>query len=138
MRDVLEPVAAACAGVEGLQAAIVFGSVLEHGQPGDLDLALLWDPELDPAERWRRGNRVAAEVEHRLAPRGLGVDLKDLRRLPLILQHRVLRDGRTAYVADRRALVRFSSETVPRALDFLPFYRRALRAAAGKLARDGS
>ena len=41
-----------------------------------------------------------------------------------------------ACVADRRALVRFNSETVPRALDFLPFYRRMLEASARRLAGE--
>jgi predicted nucleotidyltransferase len=135
VQELLEAVAAACRGVDGLQAAIVFGSAVVREDPADLDLALLWDDSLDARECWRRGNRVAGEVEHRLGRRALNVDVKDLRRLPLVLQHRVLRDGRVAYVADRRALVRFNSETVPCALDFLPFHRRALLAAARRLAR---
>jgi hypothetical protein len=137
MDGVLEAVAEACRGAEGLQAALVFGSTLERDDPGDLDVAFLWEEDLDPAERWRRANRIAADVEHRLVQLGLNVDVKDLRALPLVLQHRVLRDGRAAYVADRRALVRFNSETVPRALDFLPFHRRMLQASARRLARDG-
>jgi hypothetical protein len=134
--DVLDAVAEACRGCEGLQAALVFGSVLSRRDPADLDLALLWAESVDAGERWRLANRIAADVEHRLPHPGLNVDVKDLRALPLVLQHRVLRDGRAAYVADRRALVRFSSETVPRALDFLPFHRRMLRAAARRLADD--
>ncbi len=135
MQAFLDAVAAACAGVPGLQAAIVFGSAVARDDPEDLDLALLWDETLDARECWRRGNQIAGDVEHRLGRRALNVDVKDLRRLPLVLQYRVLRDGRVAYVADRRALVRFNSETVPRALDFLPFHRRALLAAARRLAR---
>ena len=131
--DLMATVAAACRGVQGLQAAIVFGSALDHSDPGDLDLALLWQDDLQPSARCERAERVAADLEHALRTRDLGVDVKDLRSLPLAIQHRVLRDGRHAYVADRRALVRFISETVPRALDFLPFYRRALLAAARRL-----
>ena len=133
---VLQAVAEACHGIEGLQAALVFGSVLQRSDPGDLDLALLWEPCLPPERRWRLANRVAADVEHRVRHLGLNVDVQDLRFLPLVLQHRVLRDGRVASVSDRRALVRFNAETVPRALDFLPFHRRALRAAARRLADD--
>lgn len=134
--EVIAAVATACEGVEGLQAAIVFGSVLARADPADLDLALLWCEDLSPADRCERAERVAAEVEHALRTRGLSVDVKDLRSLPLVIQHRVLRDGRAAYVADRRAFVRFVSETVPRALDFLPFHRRALLAAARRLAGE--
>jgi predicted nucleotidyltransferase len=137
MQGVLEAVAEACRGVEELQAALVFGSVLERDNPGDLDIAFLWTENLDGEERWRRANRIAADLEHRLAHLGLNVDLKDLRTIPLVLQHRILRDGRVAYVADRRALIRFNAETVPRALDFLPFHRRMLRASARRLAGDG-
>src|SRR4029450_12856646 len=39
MQGVLEAVAEACRGVEELQAALVFGSVLERDNPGDLDIA---------------------------------------------------------------------------------------------------
>jgi predicted nucleotidyltransferase len=128
-------VAAACRGFDGLQAAILFGSALTSASPGDVDLALLWRESLTPAERWKLANEIAGEVEHGLAPRGLNVDVKDLRALPLVLQHRVLQTGVIAYVADRRALVHFSSVIVPQALDFLPFHRRALRASAQQLAK---
>jgi predicted nucleotidyltransferase len=138
VRDLLDTIAAACAGVDGLEAAIVFGSVLESRSPEDLDLALLWRPDLPDRERWRRAEAIAADAEHRPGAGGLVVDVKDLRRLPLVLQHRVLRDGKAVYVADRRALVRFTSETVPRALDFLPAYRRMLEASARSVARVGS
>jgi hypothetical protein len=134
--DLLPVVARVCHGVEGLQAAMVFGSALTRDDPGDLDLALLWDPALGARERCDRSERIAADLEHALRSLDLSVDVKDLRALPLLLQHRVLRDGRVAYVADRRALIRFNSETVPRALDFLPFHRRALLAAARRMARD--
>jgi len=137
MDEVLAAVADASRGVTGLQASIVFGSVLDRTTPGDLDVALLWTEELDARERWRRANAVAGDIEHRLQQRGLDVDVKDLRVLPPVLQHRVLRDGRPAYVADRRALVRFSSETLPRALDFLVFHQRTLRDTASRIARDG-
>jgi Polymerase beta, Nucleotidyltransferase len=127
--------AAACEAVPGLQAGIVFGSALSTHQPRDLDLALLWLPVLTADERWQRANRLAAELEHRIVASGLGVDVKDLRALPLALQFRVLRDGQRVYVADRKALVRFQSETIPLALDFLPFRRRALEASARRLLR---
>jgi len=39
---------------------------LERRDPGDLDLAFLWAEEVGAEERWRRANRIAAEVEHRL------------------------------------------------------------------------
>jgi hypothetical protein len=130
----LDAVRQACAGAPGLQAAVVFGSALVRTTPHDLDLALLWDPALPVTERWRRGNAIAAEIEHHIAPSGIGVDLKDLRELPLALKFRVLRDGRRVVVADPRAMVRFQSETVPLALDFLSFQRRALAAAARRLA----
>ncbi|MCC6900763.1 MAG: hypothetical protein IT377_17415 [Polyangiaceae bacterium] len=129
-------VAAACRDVPDLEAAIVFGSVLTSDAPGDLDLALLWRAELSPDERWQRANRVAGEIEHALAAQSpLEVDVKDLRALPLVLQHRVLATGKPVLVADRRALVRFSSVILPQALDFLPFHRRGLRAAAERLAK---
>ncbi len=134
MESLTEIVTAACRGVDGLQAAIVFGSVLTSAAPGDVDLALLWREALAPEERWKLANQIAGEIEHALASRGLNVDVKDLRTLPLVLQHRVLQTGARAYVADQRALVRFTSVIVPQALDFLPFYRRALRASALRLA----
>lgn len=138
VEDLAAIVADACREADGLQAAVLFGSALESDQPGDVDVALLWQPELAAEERWRRANRIAADIEHRIAERDLDVDIKDLRDLPLVLQHRVLQTGTLAWVGDRRAWVRFNSETIPRALDFLPFYRRALRESARRLARDRS
>lgn len=134
MEDLLAKVAANCEGTEGLQAAIVYGSALSRKDPGDLDLALLWHPDLPSLVRVDRAERIAAAVEHALRDRDLSVDVNDLRALPIVIQHRVLRDGRAAFVADRRALVRFTAEAVSRALDFLPFYRRALHASARRLA----
>jgi hypothetical protein len=134
-REFCSAAAAACEAVSDLQAGIVFGSALSSEHPSDLDLALLWHPSLTVEERWKRANRVASDLEHRIAYSGLGVDVKDLRSLPLALQFRVLRDGQRVYVADRQALVRFQSETIPLALDFLPFRQRALEASARRLAR---
>jgi hypothetical protein len=133
--ELLEAAASACNQVQGLQAAIVFGSALTSEHPRDLDLALLWEPSLGVEERWARANIVAAEIEHRIAAFALSVDVKDLRSLPLALQFRVLKEGQRVCVADQHSLVRFQSETVPLALDFLPFQRRALAAAARRLAR---
>jgi len=65
--DVLDAVAAACAGIDGLQAAIVFGSALTRTDPHDLDVALLWQEAIPRTERWQRAERIAATVEHRLA-----------------------------------------------------------------------
>ena len=129
-------VTAACHDVVGLQAALVFGSALRRPDPGDIDLALLWAEGVSTEDRWRVGNRIAGEIEQQLRATGLNVDLKDLRALPLPLQYRVLQEGQAVYVSDRRAFVRFSAETVPRALDFLPFYRQSLRMAARKLAGE--
>jgi hypothetical protein len=136
--DFIAIVGEVCRDASGLQAAVVFGSALQTDRPGDLDLALLWAPDLSGEERWRRANRIASAIEHRLAGDDLNVDVKDLRSLPLVLQHRVLQGGKLAYLGNRQAWVRFNSETVPRALDFLPFYRRALRASARKAAGDRS
>jgi hypothetical protein len=138
MIDFAAIVAEACKDAPDLQAAVVFGSALETDRPGDLDLALLWPTDLAVEERWRRANAIASAVEHRLAGHDLNVDVKDLRALPLVLQHRVLQTGKVASLRDRKAWVRFNYETVPRALDFLPFYRRALRASVRKAAGDGS
>src|SRR5687767_15047145 len=105
LMELLASVATACRDAAGLQAAIVFGSALRRPDPGDLDVALLWSDEVPADERWRHGNRVAGILEQHLSARGLTVDIKDLRALPLHLQYRILQEGRAAYVADRRALV---------------------------------
>lgn len=131
----IEAIRAACADAPDLQAAVLFGSALESDCPNDVDLALLWPADVPVEARFRRATRVAAEIEHRIAETGLNVDVKDLRALPISLQFRVLREGRRVTVRDQRAWVRFQSDTVPLALDFLPFHRRALVEAAHRLAR---
>lgn len=133
----IDAVKSACRGVDGLEAAVVFGSVLRSERPRDLDVALLWRSELDATECWRRANRIAGLIERALPGPGLNVDVKDLRRLDIPIRFRVLRDGVVAFQSDRRAFVRFKAETMSIALDFLPWYERSLRASAKRLADGG-
>ena len=80
--------------VPGLQAAYVFGSrATGDARPdSDLDVAVLAPAPLDPVERFRVQERLAAHL-------GLDVDLVDLRSASTVMRAEVLRTG--VVVVDR-------------------------------------
>jgi len=89
--------------VPGLAAAYLFGSrAREDARPGsDIDLAVLTLGNLDPVERWKLQEDLAAQAHQ-------NVDLVDLRRASTVMRVQVLRDGRL--LADVQPLVRATFE----------------------------
>lgn len=132
VRAIEDAIRSACEGAPGLEAALLFGSAARGiTAPRDVDVAFLWREDVPPFERLRRATLLATKIERALPPdRRVPVDAQDLRRLPLPVQHRALREGRRAHVADAAALVRFQTRTLSQALDQLPSYYRTLEAAA--------
>ena len=99
-------------------AAFLFGSQVEGyaTSQSDVDLAILYDGEID----WREQARLADELEALFG--GVKVDVVDARRLPLPLQHRVIR-GRIIYERDPDRVSDFIQRVIVRYLDFLPDLR---------------
>jgi predicted nucleotidyltransferase len=74
--------------VTGLVALYLFGSRArgDAGPDSDIDLALLAERKLDPVERWKLQEDMAALAHVR-------VDLVDLRQASTVMRVQVLRDG---------------------------------------------
>jgi predicted nucleotidyltransferase len=87
----------------GLADVYLFGSqAREDAGPGsDIDLAVLTLGDLDPVDRWKLQEDLAAQAHQ-------NVDLVDLRRASTVMRVQVLRDGRL--LADVQPLVRAAFE----------------------------
>jgi predicted nucleotidyltransferase len=74
--------------VHGLVALYLFGSRArgDAGPDADLDLGLLAHGKLDPIERWKLQEDLAARAH-------ANVDLVDLRQASTVMRMQVLRDG---------------------------------------------
>ena len=91
--------------IPGLVAVYLFGSrAREDARPdSDIDLAVLTLGNLDPVERWKLQEDLAARAHQ-------NVDLVDLRRASTVMRVQVLRDGRL--LADVQPSVRASFEAI--------------------------
>jgi predicted nucleotidyltransferase len=89
--------------IPGLAAVYLFGSRAREdaGPDSDIDLAVLTLDNLDPVERWKLQEDLAARAHQ-------NVDLVDLRRASTVMRVQVLRDGRL--LADVQPSVRASFE----------------------------
>ena len=89
--------------VPGLAAVYLFGSQAREdaGPDSDIDLALLTLDNLDPVDRWKLQEDLAAQAHQ-------NVDLVDLRRASTVMRVQVLRDG--LLLADLQPSVRTAFE----------------------------
>lgn len=89
--------------VSGLAAVYLFGSRAREdaGPESDIDLAVLTLDNLDPVERWKLQEDLAAQAHQ-------NVDLVDLRRASAVLRVQILRDSRL--LADLQPSVRTAFE----------------------------
>lgn len=110
-------------GVPGLVAAVLYGSATEGIPFRDLDIALVVDRSVHPAERdWDLLN----EVSDRLAPLvPVPVDVRVVNDAPLALRYRVV-FGRPFLVQDEEAYAEFTARSWDLYLDFAPVSRRYL------------
>jgi predicted nucleotidyltransferase len=114
--------------------AYLFGSnARDEARPeSDIDVAVLLFPERDQASRG--GGRPAGLLTtvqgdlERLLHRP--VDLVDMRRAPVDLIHRILRDGHLVCERDTVERVRFEVDKRNEYFDLLPFLRRYRRGQA--------
>ena len=116
-----------------LSCAYLFGSYArgEVTASSDIDVAVLFPA--GPPARDAHGallgpaTSVRGDLERLL---GRTVDLVDLRRAPVDLIHRVLRDGQLLVERDPRERVRFEVEKRNEYFDLLPFLKRYRRGQA--------
>ncbi len=106
------------APIEGVEAVFMFGSTArgDHRRSSDLDLAVL----LDHATAQKGVDRAKWLADlFRVVGRN-DIDLVILNRAPAVLKHRILRDGRVAYVRSNRAVAEFSIRAMQEYVDTKP------------------
>ncbi len=124
--DVQEHVRRLLAPCEDVVAAYVFGSVAEGKQHAhsDVDVAVLFDDELDAGQRFRRSLEVGGALETALRT---SVDLVVLNGAPPLLAFRVIQNGVLAVENDRTQRCLFQMRAMNRYYDAKRFleYQRA-------------
>jgi len=120
----------------GVLAGYLFGSTVEGGArpPADLDLAVLWVPEMTPLERFGAAMDLAGRVEAGLSPRR-PVDVVDLADAPPALLLRAVTRGRLVFERDRARRVGWEAAASSRAIDFLTWQRPFLARWLERVAR---
>jgi hypothetical protein len=111
--------------------AYVYGSFLRREDWRDLDVAVLIEraaegPEIDP---FRRGLRLAAELEEFLGRPYREVDLRVLNGDSLAFQYEVIKTGELLVSRDEQTRILYESRLIIEYLDFAPtlaLYERAL------------
>jgi len=121
--EYLERMAEALEGLQGLVAAVLYGSAAEGLPFRDLDIALVVDRAVCPAEKdWDLLND-AADLLAPLVP--VPVDVRVVNDAPLALRYRVV-FGRPFLIRDREAYEEFAARSWDLYLDFEPVSRRYL------------
>jgi len=113
--DALEPILPALREVcvrHGVALAYLYGSQArgEAGALSDVDLAVLFLPDIPRSERFNRLLSVMGafmDIFHRS-----DVFVADLDDAPPLLRHRVYRDGKLLYCADDQLRVKFMTEAL--------------------------
>ena len=134
--DLEAAVARELAAFPEIAVGYLFGS-RARGEPGpesDLDVGLVLKRRGETAEQhyWWICD-LASRLESTCP--GARVDVVLLESQGPIFAHRVLLSGRKVFEADRARRIDFESETVVRALDFLPTYEIVERGHIRRLAR---
>lgn len=118
---------------DDLAAAYLFGSQARGRAAGlsDVDVAVLLDVSIDPEERLSLQLELIAAAARAL--RSSRLDLVILDDAPVLLRHRVLRDGERLLERDRARLVRFETETILEYLDTKPLRAELAQAVQRRL-----
>jgi predicted nucleotidyltransferase len=126
MDTLLERATRALGGVGGIRVAYLFGSRVagRARADSDLDLAVWYDPALDPAARAGVELDLVAALTDELGPLGERADIVDLDRAGSALAFRAIRDGRRLIERNRAERVRLEARIARRYDDEAP--RRAL------------
>ena len=100
-----------------VRLAYLFGSQAQGRAHAlsDVDVAVLLAAQLSPSEQGRARLRLTSDLMTLLHRED--VDVVVLNQAPLLLRHRVLRDGRLLCVIDDRERARFAAETYRDYLD---------------------
>ena len=118
---------------EPISAAYLFGSRASGtaGPLSDTDLAVLVEPTIGIDERFRLRLELIAQATRLL--RTDRVDLIVLNDAPVLLRHRVIRDGELLVERERTAGVRFETATILEYLDTKPLRAELARGVQRRL-----
>ncbi|MGH7543458.1 MAG: type VII toxin-antitoxin system MntA family adenylyltransferase antitoxin [Gemmatimonadota bacterium] len=116
-------------------AAYVYGSVArgEATSLSDIDIALLFSEDAPESLRHDVIVQVASGLAHTAV--GKELDVRDIEELPLVVQGRILTEGRLVRSNDDVRRVRFETSTRMRYFDFLPFHVRDVEEGLRSLRR---
>lgn len=116
-------------GTVPVVCAYLFGSYAraEQGPDSDVDLAVLFLKNVDSGGVVGPATTLRGDLE-RLIRRE--VDLVDMRKAPVDLIHRILRDGRLLLDRDPTERIRFEVDARNRYFDLVPYLRQYRRGRA--------
>ena len=122
---------------EAVEIAYLFGSQArgDVGGMSDVDIAILLANGSSAQEYARRQLRILDRLTEHL--KSDDVDVVILNQSPLLLQHRVVRDGRVIFCCDERERVHYEAQVIRDYLDFQyseHIYNEALLA---RITREG-
>ena len=122
---------------EPVDVAYLFGSVArgDTGPLSDVDVALLLRPGVSREAAFDLRLRMMAALGRMFDTDE--IDVIVLNDAPLLLQHRVLRDGKVLFCRDELRRVRYEARAISEYLDFQHMERIYNQALLARLARGG-
>jgi predicted nucleotidyltransferase len=122
---------------EPVDVAYLFGSVArgDTGPLSDVDVALLLRTGVSREAAFKLRLRMMTALGR--AFDADEIDVIVLNDAPLLLQHRVLRDGKVLFCRDELRRVRYEARAISKYLDFQHLERIYNRALLARLARGG-
>jgi predicted nucleotidyltransferase len=121
------------AGDSDIAAAYLFGSRARGSASGrsDIDLAVILDGGLDADQRWKKRLDLLSRGTEILGTDAL--DLVVLEDAPVVLAHRVLRDGRLLFERDPCRRTQIAEDVMRRYVDEEYLRREIYRGLANRL-----
>ncbi len=122
---------------EPVEVAYLFGSRArgDSGPLSDVDIAVLLAGQPTAEECARQQLALLDKVTAHL--RRDDVDVVILNRAPLLLQHRVIRDGKVLFCRDELRRVRYETRALMAYMDFRYYQERYFDALQERILREG-
>jgi len=122
-RDVEDRLKALLEEREEVAFALLFGSILEEGSFGDVDLAVYISTSLEPLEELKYKLHFEVEGERAL---GVPLDVKILNTAPYTFAFRVLKEGKPLLIREEEVYINFIERTSLRYMDEGYLWKKSL------------